>query len=244
MSEGNLQDLKISGVGSGSGGKYNNVKLSGMASINGDIECEGLRISGTSDIKGNVRCREMNISGASDIRGNLNAERASTSGASKIGGDAQIAKLSVSGTTEIGGNYQGEEVEIKGSFRVKGDCNAESFKSAGAFGVGGLLNADDIEIKVYGKCKAREIGGENIRVFRGNGIGFDLVKIVQNLFDKFGSLIADVIEGDEVLLETTIAKVVRGNNVTIGKDSVVDLVEYRDSINIIDGAVVKEQRRL
>lgn len=244
MSEYSPQDLRISGAGSSSGGRYRDVKISGAATINGNLECETLRTSGASDIKGDVSCREINVSGASEIKGNLKAENLSTSGASKVMGDVDAKILNTSGATEIGGNFSGEEVDIKGSFKVGGDCEAESFKSSGAFKIGGLLNADKIEIKVYGKCRAREVGGESIKVFRGSGIGFDLVKVVQSLFDKFGSLIAEVIEGDEVFLETTIAKVVRGNNVTIGKDSIIDLVEYRDTINIIEGAVVKEQRRL
>jgi cytoskeletal protein CcmA (bactofilin family) len=244
MKDNNLQDLRISGAGSTSGGTYRDVRISGAGHVKGSIECETMKTSGASDVSGDVVCREITVSGKSEIKGNVKAESMNTSGASKVMGNAEVAKMSVTGATEIGGNFHGEKIDIKGSLNIGGDCEAESFKSDGVFQIGGLLNADNIEIKVHGKCKATEIGGETINVSIGNLFGFDFVKVVQSLFDKYGSLMAELIEGDEVTLENTIAKVVRGNNVTIGRESIIDLVEYRGTINIIDGAIVKEQRRL
>jgi hypothetical protein len=57
-------------------------------------------------------------------------------------------------------------------------------------------------------------------------------------------LTADLIEGDNVTLDVTKAKVVRGKKVIIGKDCEIDLVEYRDEIKISEGAKIKEQRKI
>ena len=41
-------------------------------------------------------------------------------------------------------------------------------------------------------------------------------------------LTADVIEGDNVYLENTTARVVRGNNITIGQGCKIEMVEYKE----------------
>ncbi|MGA8943178.1 MAG: hypothetical protein WB502_10735, partial [Thermoactinomyces sp.] len=58
------------------------------------------------------------------------------------------------------------------------------------------------------------------------------------------SLSADVIEGDEIELEYTRAKVVRGKNVKIGPGCKVDLVEYQDSYDADSDAEVKEAKQV
>jgi cytoskeletal protein CcmA (bactofilin family) len=48
-------------------------------------------------------------------------------------------------------------------------------------------------------------------------------------FGRNKELTADIIEGDDVYLENTQAKVVRGNNIELGPDCEIELVEYKDS---------------
>ena len=52
------------------------------------------------------------------------------------------------------------------------------------------------------------------------------------------------IEGDEVYLEYTRTKVVRGNNVSIGPGCEVELVEYKNNFQQAKGAAVKDSKKI
>jgi cytoskeletal protein CcmA (bactofilin family) len=238
-------DLRISGAGSSTGGSYNEVRISGAGDVNGDIDCNMLRVSGAADIKGNVKTKSAHISGASDIKGNVTCEELiEISGASDIKGDVVTKKIRISGGSDIKGSLHAEEVDITGAIDIKEDCEAERFKASGAFEIGGLLNAGTIDIRIGGKCRVSEMGGEKIDVrLSDNGI-FALKRIVSDLFNLKDALRAVVIEGDDIYLESTIAKVVRGNNVTIGPNCEIELIEYKNQISINSNARVKEQKKL
>ena len=82
----------------------------------------------------------------------------------------------------------------------------------------------------YGPSSAREMGREKITCKRKGK--YDLWGL-KSLIDPGGNKKAtvDIIEGDDIYLENTIAKVVRGNNITIGSGCAkIDLVEYKDNL--------------
>ncbi len=70
-------------------------------------------------------------------------------------------------------------------------------------------------------------GGERVNVREGQGFAFFLDK----------HLYAETIEADEVRLEETTCKVVRGKTVVIGPGCQIDLVEYVDDFKHAGGAV-------
>lgn len=237
-------NLKISGVGSSNGGKFNEVKISGAGDVNGDVECNLFKSSGASDIKGNLKSKVVEISGASDIKGNVTAEQIYISGASDIKGNVETKKIKISGASDIKGGLHAEEVDISGAIEIKNDCEAEVFKASGGFKIGGLLNADNIEINIGGKCNVKEMGGEKISVKMSNGVGFGIIRAIKEAFNVHEYLTTELIEGDEIYIESTVAKVVRGNNVTIGPDCDIDLVEYKGEIKLKNGARIKEQKKI
>lgn len=239
-----LSNLKISGVGSSKGGKFNEVRISGAGDVGGDVECNLFKSSGASDIKGNLKSKIVEISGATDIKGNVSAEQIYVSGASHFNGEVETKKIKISGASDIKGNLHAEVVEISGMMEIKGDCEAENFKATGGFKIGGLLNADNIEISIGGKCNVKEIGGEKINVRLSTHVGFGIIRAIKEAFNVHEYLITELIEGDEIYVESTVAKVIRGNNITIGPDCDIDLVEYKGEIKFQNGARIKEQRRL
>ncbi|MCG5026996.1 bactofilin, partial [Anoxybacillus flavithermus] len=115
-----------------------------------------------------------------------------------------------------------ETIRVHGELEIGGDCSAERLEMEGRFTIGGLLNADHIEVKMFGPCRAKEIGGETIMVKKHG------VSLFKKLFFP-AELTADVIEGDIIYLEHTAAKTVRGNRVTIGPGCQVERVEYREA---------------
>jgi cytoskeletal protein CcmA (bactofilin family) len=237
-------NLKISGLGSAGGGKFNEVRISGAGSVSGDIECNTFRTSGTSSVNGNVKTKIFESSGASDVKGNVDASEIGISGAGRLGGNVSTGKIKISGAADIVGNLHAENIDISGTASVGGDVEAESFKSSGGFKIGGLLNAGQINIYVYGKCSAKEIGGEKINIRRSNNFSGGVFRAIKDMFNVHEYLVTEVIEGDDIYIESTVAKVVRGNNVTIGPDCDINVVEYKNEIKVEKDTRVKEQKRI
>ncbi|AJA49662.1 hypothetical protein CPAST_c36060 [Clostridium pasteurianum DSM 525 = ATCC 6013] len=255
------QDLKISGAGSAGGGIYDEVKISGSGNINGDLECNTLKCSGSADIEGNVAAKNIKFSGSAKIRGNIKAETMDVSGSVKVNGnmdtdeikvsggsqiigDVKTKKIKISGTSSIDGNLHGEEIDISGSINIKKDCESEIFKASGSMNIEGLLNAGEINIALHGRCRAKEIGGENISV-RLSAFGDSIVaKFLKSMFSYRRELITEAIEGDNIYLEGTTAKIVRGNNVAIGKGCYIEIVEYSGEIKIVDDGKVEKKVKI
>lgn len=231
--EDQLSNIKISGSGKVGGGKYNEVRISGSAKIEGDIDCSEYKCSGSSTAKGNVKAKIVGISGSTKIEGNLNTEEITVSGSSNILGSVVAQKVKISGSSEIGGSLHTEDIQISGSTSIDGDCEAENFHARGGFNIGGLLNAGNIEIEMYGRCKVKEIGGETINVKLGSSHIFSRMI---NFFTDNGRLVTGVIEGDDIYLEYTDAKMVRGNNITIGPNCNIEVVEYRNDVKAIENS--------
>lgn len=242
--EGKLNNLRISGAGESSGGKFDKVTVSGSGDIKGDVECNEFHASGASDLSGNLRAKYVESSGASDIRGNVWAEEIRTSGACDIRGDVNTETICIDGASDIKGSLYAKKVEIHGASDVKGDCEADEFIAEGAFDIGGLLNADNIRVALRGKCRVREMGGETIEVKRHDTAGGIVSRLLGGTFKTRQELIVTIIEGDTIYLENTTARIVRGKDVTIGYGCNIDLIEYSGSINVAENSNVKEQKKV
>ncbi|RDE27710.1 bactofilin family protein [Parageobacillus thermoglucosidasius] len=214
------KDLVISGSGSASGGRYDLIKISGTGKIHGDTDCNDMAIYGIATMEGNVKAKAAHISGNARITGSLKTEQAKIHGNARINGDLQCKQLDCHGRANVDGNVSADEVHIHGEAVIKGNCDAEQFHARGEFSIGGLLNAGTIQIKLGGHCQAKEIGGERIEV-KQQGMAF-LKKLLFHV-----GLDAESIEGDEIYLEHTSAKAVRGNRVTIGPGCNIEIVEYQ-----------------
>ncbi|SFM23056.1 protein CcmA, bactofilin family [Paenibacillus sp. 1_12] len=237
----NDNNLLITGSSLATGGLYDRVHIVGEATIDGDLECARLKCVGTLEMEGSLKSGAVNVVGTSSISGNLHADSMKISGTVAIGGAVRLKELQCSGTIEGNGDLYSEQLVLKGEMKTNGDCEAEVFNARGMFHIGGLLNAGTLDIKLHGNCEAKEIGGERIRVTRAslfNPFSFFFKPSTHAL------LTAAVIEGDDVHLMNTKAKVVRGNNVIIGSGCEIALVEYKGHFEQQKGAVVHENRKI
>ncbi len=90
----------------------------------------------------------------------------------------------------------------------------------------------------------KEIGGRFVEVTEnvaGDGIIFSLFA---NKLKNKGILQCQCIEGDDVLLKNSKVDIVRGKNVTIGRGSIINRVEYLGELIIEEDGVVKESVRI
>ncbi|MGG1398181.1 cytoplasmic protein [Bacillus salipaludis] len=231
-------DLVINGFGASNGGQFHQVTLNGKGTVNSDVECKGFECNGTGTVKGNIHTEIAKINGMAKIGGTVAAKDLSIDGTAKIGKNLLVEKLKVSGKASVGGKVKAEEIKVKGKLTVEEDCEAELFKAESMFTIGGLLNADEVDIKIFGECQAKEIGGQSIVVkYKPSWLG-----LFKSLFQT--QLRVEVIEGDTIHLENTKAAVVRGNHVTIGQNCQIDVVEYTDELSIDSSAVVGESKKM
>jgi cytoskeletal protein CcmA (bactofilin family) len=235
-----MGDLVINGLGSSNGGVFSRVTLNGSGTVNSDIECEELECNGTGTLKGNVAASSTKVSGVFRFHGTIEGEKLQVDGTIKIGQNLSVKSLKISGKANVGGRVKADEVNLHGVLTVGEDFEAESFKGKYRFTIGGLLNAEQIDVEIYGDCKAKEIGGENIRVkpHKGSFIG----ALVKPFYKT--QLETDLIEGDKIELENTVAKVVRGHKVKIGPNCQIGLVEYSDEFSQDKNAVVGDIQKV
>lgn len=242
MTDQNRPDMKISGAVSPlPGGTYGDLVINGAGSVNGDIDARDVRVNGAGGINGALVAQTVTVNGTGTFNGSVQAGEFTVNGDAGIRDGAGIGRLTVKGNTSIGGGLAAHDIVVKGFLKAAGDCEAESFSAEGGFTVGGLLNAGTVDIKVYGSCSAREIGGESITVRASQGFE-SITQLLTFWTDK--RLTVDSIEGDDISLEATVAKSVRGTNVTVGDGCRIDLVEYTESYTPLAGAEVKEARRV
>jgi cytoskeletal protein CcmA (bactofilin family) len=232
-------DLVINGFGASNGGQFRVVTLNGRGTVNNDLECVELDCNGSGILNGNVISEKAKVNGHARFRGSIDSQILTIDGSARIDKNLSAEKLKVSGKATVGGRVKCEEIKIQGTFTVSEDCQAEIFKAESQFTIGGLLNADQVDIKMFGECKAKEIGGQTITV-KAKG------SLVGNLLKAFfkPQLETELIEGDKIELENTIAKVVRGNQVWIGPNCQIGLVEYTEEFSMDKKAIVTENRKV
>ncbi|MBV7509320.1 polymer-forming cytoskeletal protein [Bacillus sp. sid0103] len=232
-------DLVINGFGASNGGQFRVVTINGRGTINSDLECMDLDCNGSGIINGKVVSEKTKVNGHGRFRGNIDSQFITVDGSARIDKNLSAEKVKVNGKATVGGRVKCEEIKIHGTLTVGEDCEAEIFKAESQFSIGGLLNADQINIKMFGECKAKEIGGQTIMVkAKGSLIG----NLLKSFFKP--QLETELIEGDKIELENTIAKIVRGNQVAIGPNCQIGLVEYTEECSIDKKAVVAENRKV
>lgn len=225
--EKNMMNLEIKGSGSSAGGKYNNVVIKGNGKIDGNLDCICMEVQGHCEVNGNVKSESVKVNGNNSIKGNLDTD-----------------EIEIHGEVNVDGNLSIGKAHIHGMISVNGNCNAESFTMEGAFKIRGLLNAGELELKLHGPSEAREIGGEKIMVKRNGRVKFTRLRKMIMPFGFDTGLTTDVIEGDEIYLEYTNAKVVRGNDVELGLGCNIKLIEYHNEFKQHEQAEVGTYKKL
>lgn len=239
------QNVSISGSGKIGGGKYADVRISGSGRVEGDVEADEIRISGAGKVEGNAKAKEISVSGSGRFMGSVEAEIFHASGGFRVEGDVEAGELRCSGSGRISGGVRAQYVRASGALAVAKDVAADIFSSSGALTVQGLLSADRVEIKLGGRCRVGEIGGERIDVRQGAGFNLQLSLVRGFRLGRFGTgeLVAETIEGDEIHLEGTQAKLVRGKQVTVGPGCHIERVEYEESLEVDPSSRVGEEVR-
>lgn len=238
MSFSEKRDWIVNGMDSTNGGIFQQIKVNGQGTVDGDVECDSLTVSGNMNIQGKLQSETLKVNGRLSVHKEVVSEHLVTNGLTKINKDITIKNVEINGELNGNQNLSAEKTHLFGSLRLVGNCEAETFNGRGVFQIQGLLNADQIEVTLYGKSYAKEIGGESIRISSRKNI-------LNEIFSWFQSECkTNLIEGDHIYLENTIANVVRGNHITIGKNCKIDRVEYKVQFEQKENAKVKESIKI
>lgn len=235
--ESTLDNLKVHGDGSFIGGKYNIIKIHGAAIFVGDTTANTISVNGSCTTKGNLHCEKiLSIHGKYDLNGDVTSSFMKLNGACDISGNAQIEISKNKGRLEISKNFSGNQLFNKGHLSVNGSVTFEKFISDGRFQIDGLLNAEEINISpTFSTSTVQEIGGEKITIKIQQGIARMLPFIGK------GRVETNLIEGDEIYLENTHAKVVRGQNIEIGPGCEIGTVECSGKFILSPNSTVHER---
>ncbi len=237
-------NLKIIGNNSASGGQYSDVRIIGDGVVEGDVECINFKSVGDSKINGSVKADHLKTVGSISVEGSVESDSIAITGDLRSTGDIRVGDLRVKGGIITKSSIKGDDVRLTGHVEVKNNCEGESFRSNGQLTIGGLLSADDIDIKAYGRSRINEIGGDRIIVRKGPGIGRVIKSALAAAGFRSEMLEVNSIEGDEIRLEYTKAKVVRGKDIVIDGGCNIEIVEYKDSLRVHHGATVKQKRKI
>lgn len=233
MSE--LNNVNINGIGTVRGGEYNNVILSGSSKIIGDTKANKIVVSGICSSYDNLEANYIQISGTMKCGGELKSSKIiEVSGYAKAK-FINANTLDISGTAKVFESCFFEKGRISGKLNIGGSCEGRDFKASAKLIIRKLLSADIIDINIEGKSCINEIGGEIITIRKGrNPFGASIFPILKK------ELTCELIEGDNIYIENTICKIVRGKNVVIADGCNIDKVEYTDSYKCDYKNCVKE----
>ncbi|MGL5417782.1 MAG: hypothetical protein ACRDAU_19090 [Clostridium sp.] len=228
-------NMDFNGVGNIVKGKYKNISINGVGMLKGNIEGENISVNGTCTGTGNIVGKEMSVDGYVRVKGSLQCENLSVRGSAKF---SQVIKgeiLKVDGEVKSLEKIEINKIEGMGSIITESDCMCDQIVLEGFIKVLGLLSADKVEIISDRKTKINEIGGEEIKIKlarREKSFMKDMLK---------GKIESERIEGDTIFLEGVKGKVVNGKRVVIGEGSIIDEVNYSESLEIENGGIVKNK---
>lgn len=240
--ENKLNSININGMGTYPGGEFDKVTISGNGKIHGNIKCNKFNISGNGKVVGNINSESFSTSGNCKIEGDLNSKELNISGSLKCLNNINSEKVNVSGVTKIEEKLQGHTIKGSGVLKVASDIECEEIYINGAIKCGGFLNCENFELRIEGKSEIDEIGASTVKISYER-------RLLQSIFHlfvpkKFYKLTVNSIEGDNIYLENSDVKIIRGKNIKIGADCDIDTIEYSGTIEIDDRSKVKNINKI
>lgn len=223
MEEKKLNSLIISGMGTYGGGEFDRVNISGSGKITGAIKCDALDVSGSAKLEEDITCNRAHVSGSCKVGKNMNAGEIVITGSYKQEGTITSERVEVSGMVKIKQCLNATKLYSTGMLTVEGDINGEEIKNEGMVNCSGLINCEHLEVLCIGGCKLNEVGAATISVKEQS---WNINKLISLFVPKLTRLSANVMEGDDIYLESSDVKVIRGRNIKLGRECHIDTIEY------------------
>lgn len=220
-------DINIEGMGTINQGTYKNIHIEGMGTIQGDIIAENVEIDGKVKALGKINCKEMNTNGFFKVFDDINVEEnCEVDGYLKSTGSINGKYLEVNGRIDVEKKINFDKAEINGELIVLEDCQCGELRLDGRVKIEGLLSGDKLDLNISRFNEIKEIGGEKVTVKKSR----NPLKVLLFSKGRNAKLICEEIEADEIYLENTFCKVVRGKNIEIGPGCNIKRIEYTETL--------------
>lgn len=255
------QDLKIKEKETVNGGKFYKVLINGEGTINGDVECKKFLVPGICKMMGNLKCKVIETKGRALFDKNVQAEKSKFGGIVAVKGKVDVDDLVFNGRIAVEGDVTGRDINILGmasiTANLKAEClfvsgaayiekniDTEIFSLSGGLVNKGTINANNINMTLGAKSNMNNISGKEIKIKKPDNTGGFLSSFLKKFIKNKVQLEANIIDGEDIHIENTIANLVRGNNVTIGEGCIINTVEYRNTINFEKNGKCKSQKKI
>ena len=235
------------------------ISCHGACKVEGSVSAQSLSVFGAFSTEADCL-----VQGDAEINGSLKTEGCCTvegqvrvTGSVKSEGEFRCSGLKISGVLKCEAPLRAEEITVTGALKTESDVQAERFHAEGPVTIDGELNADSVELELIGESAIESIVGGSVRIRcaaegeagQNRGIHLHLNLNLPFLgsrrvdYDKVmrPHLAANLIEADEIELEFTDSETVRGGNIRIGPECVIDRVEYSRSLYVDPNASVREK---
>ena len=228
----NARNIEIMGKGAvGKCVKAASIDVGGSLTVDEDIEVKNIDVSGSVvcrqltthsvDISGKIsvdgatECSDIDVSGKMKCKA-FKAHSVDASGKISVDNDIECIDLGLSGKLECK-KLKATAIDVSGRINVDGDVECETAE------ISDLLNAESISIESASESRIASIGCSEITVKEKSRL------LAFSNPSHAPILTAELIEGDNIILEKTHAKMVRGKNVHIGKVCKIGVLEYTES---------------
>lgn len=236
------QDVKSVGDITLERGFYGKISCAGDLLLKGDLEAYSIKAAGDLEAIENVKVETLRVYGDAEFRKDVEAIEAKIYGDAEIFGHFQCQDLKVFGECTLK-KLDAEKLTVFGALERAEEVNAEKAEFSGEVEITGVLNVGHGEFRLVGDSKVGEIYCESLSV-ESDGEFFNGVLSGLISRGKSGTLTSDLIEGDDIYLENTTAKMVRGNKIKIGPGCRIQRVEYNEKLEVHSSAEVKEKVEL
>lgn len=255
----------ITGAGTIDGGVFKSLTITGSGTVEGNVEAKEVEVSGAGQIEGDLKAGRVEAAGSLTVEGSMEADAFVNAGSSTIEGSLKADKIDQQGALEVGRDVEAKTFRSSGAFGIEGSLEADEIEIEinGDSHVHAILGKSiQVEAGTSKVAKGQVIvmqrGGHGTTVVTGGTISGNASGYAEG--GRVGSvsasssasvsggnstfkLEAKTIEGDEVELEHTVADLVKGKKVKIGKGCKIGAVEYTESIAVDDKASVKKQTK-
>jgi len=269
ISGGTYQSIKVAGSGKIDGDvTAETISIAGSCKVQGHLQAQELSSSGSLKVEGNVTADEFSTKGSSKINGDVDADIFKTSGSNAIDGRLSTRYIKITGSCEVHGDVEADKFTSEGAFQIDGLLSADeiSIRLGGdchAREIGGekiiVRSNAHIHTGKFRSSQGQDAGGPKRWTFNEFGIGIDIdLERITDMIGQIGEdiglhvsdyvgggiLETDSIEGDEIYLESTQAKIVRGKRIVIGPGCEIESIEYEESIELDESSTVEQTTRI
>lgn len=204
--------------------------VSGISHVEDDLYVGVCSISGSFKVEGSLFADRVDSSGRTRVEGDMKSDVVNSSGWMSVGGWLRSDAIATSGRLATGGDLRSGSIESSGSLKVGGRIRCDSLVSSGKLKAD-VLDAKRIEMELWGGSDVRELKGDSIEIKRGES----------RFMPK---LVSESISGERVYLECVVCEKVAGDDVTIGPDCKIGMVEFGSKLRVHKGSKVDGKKKV